>query len=387
MSDDLRVQRVDHPGGARSYLVLDIASGRVHERADRFLAGHGEGTQRTYAHHLVDHLRWLRATGHSEDRIGIEELGRYMALCGATRSGPLGTPWRATALSLAALGVRAACLKGYYLDVTTRESINPELRAAFSTRRLPTGRDRDRSTLGHLSTSLASNPLSHGAPPRRHPRMLPDGAAAAMLGAVLTARDRMIVTWLSDSGMRIGELCGLWFCDLHLRRDHPCGERRSPHVHVVKRINPNGAAAKRGHSAAIVDGVMTGGIVRRVSPAMIDAYHEYLAEDYHRVRAVAQTELVLVQLVGEQTGSGLSTHGARQMIERAGRRAGLGLVKPHAFRHTWATALTEATGGNTKAVADEGGWSSAQTVEQTYAHVAGDTALQAALEQVWGQPL
>jgi len=54
--------------------------------------------------------------------------------------------------------------------------------------------------LGHLSTSVASNPLSHGAPPRRHPRMLPDGTAAAMLTAVRTARDRMIVSWLSDSG-------------------------------------------------------------------------------------------------------------------------------------------------------------------------------------------
>jgi len=53
------------------------------------------------------------------------------------------------------------------------------------------------------------------------------------------------------------------------------------------------------------------------------------------------------------------------MIERAGRRAGLGLIKPHAFRHSWASALTEATGGNTKAVADEGGWMSAQTVETT----------------------
>jgi integrase len=135
--------------------------------------------------------------------------------------------------------------------------------------------------------------------------------------------------------MRIGELCGLWFCDLHLRKDHPCGERRSPHVHVVKRINPNGAAAKRAQPAAIVDGVVTGGIVRRVSPAMIDSYHEYLAEDYHRVRALAQTELVLVQLAGDRAGAGLSTHGARQMLARAGRRAGLGLVKPHAFRHTW----------------------------------------------------
>ncbi len=118
---------------------------------------------------------------------------------------------------------------------------------------------------------------------------------------------------------------------------------------------------------------------------MVASYHEYLAEDYHRIRALARTDLVLVQLVGERTGDALSTHGARQMIERAGRRAGLGLIKPHAFRHTWATALTEATGGNTKAVADEGGWTSARTVETTYAHLAGDPALEAALKKIWGE--
>ena len=90
-------------------------------------------------------------------------------------------------------------------------------------------------------------------------------------------------------------------------------------------------------------------------------------------------------MTGEHAGAGLSTHGARQMLERAGRRAGLGVVKPHAFRHSWATALTEATGGNTNAVADEGGWASAATVEDTYAHLAGDAGLETALERVWGQ--
>lgn len=213
--------------------------------------------------------------------------------------------------------------------------------------------------------------------------MLPDGTRAAMLEAVRTARDRMIVTWLADSGMRIGELCGLWFCDLHLRRNHPCGERQGPHVHIVKRRNPNHASAKTGSPAKVIDGVVTGGTVRRASLAMVDTYHEYLAEDYHRVRALAQTDLVLVHVAGRTAGQPLGTHGARQMIERAGRRAGLGVVKPHAFRHTWASALTEATGGNTKAVADEGGWSSARTVEETYAHLAGNPALEAALKKVW----
>lgn len=290
-------------------------------------------------------------------------------------------------LSDSAQGVRAACLKGYYLDVTARENVNAPLRAALSATRSVTARDRDRSVLGHLATSMTSNPLSRGAVARRHPRMLPDGTREAMLEAVGTARDRMIVTWLADSGMRIGELCGLWFCDLHLRSDHRCGERRAPHVHVVKRVNPNRAAAKRGFPAAVVDGVVTGGIVRRASPAMVTTYHEYLAEDYHRLRALAQTDLVLVQLGGERAGVPLSTHGALQMIERAGRRAGLGRIRPHAFRHSWATALAEATGGNIKAVADEGGWASSQTVEETYAHLAGTPTLEAALRQVWGEQL
>lgn len=384
-ADDLRVQLVNHRDGRRSYLVLDVATGTVHARADLFLAPFSEGTQRTYAYHLIDHLRWLAATGHVEVTIAIDDLRRYMALCGAEHSGPLGVAWRARPLGAAALAVRATCIKSYYLDVTTREDINRPLRAALSERRLANGRDRDRSVLGHLTTSVASNPLSPEASPRRHPRMLPDGTRDAMLDAVRTARDRMIVTWLSDSGMRIGELCGLSFCDMHLRCDHPCGERQGPHVHVVKRRNPNHASAKTGAAARIVDGVVTGGTVRRASPAMVDTYHEYLAEDYHGVRALAQSDLVLVHVAGPTAGQPLGTHGARQMIERAGRRAGLGLVKPHAFRHTWATALTEATGGNTKAVADEGGWSSSRTVEETYAHLAGDPVLQAALEKIWGQ--
>jgi integrase len=382
----LRVQPVNHRDGRRSYVVVDVAAGAVHRRADRFLATFSEGTQRTYAYHLVDHLRWLEAHGYSEDSVTVEDLKRYMALCGAQHAGPLGVPWRDVSLSDNALAVRAACLKGYYLDLTGREGINPTLRAALSATQLATGRDRDRSLLGHLARSLPANPLSRGVPPRRHPRMLPDGTTDVMLASVRTARDRMIVTWLSDSGMRIGELSGLWFCDLHLVRDHRCGQRKSPHVHVVKRSNPNRASAKKGFPATVIDGVVTGGIIRRASPAMISSFHEYLAEDYHRVRAAATTDLVLVQLAGERAGEPLSTHGVRQMLDRAGRRGGLGRVRPHAFRHTWATALTEATGGNTKAVADEGGWTSAQTVEDTYAHLAGDTALDAALQRVWERP-
>jgi hypothetical protein len=164
-TDDIRVQLVNHRGGQRSYLVLDAANGCVHNRADKFLSSFCEETQRTYAYHLVDHLRWLAVNGYREDSITIQDLMRYVALCGAQHFGPLGAPWRQSPLGESAQAVRATCLKGYYLDLTTPEGVNAELRTALSTRRLPNDSDRNRLLLGHLKLSTAANPLSHGAPP------------------------------------------------------------------------------------------------------------------------------------------------------------------------------------------------------------------------------
>ena len=104
---DLRVQLVKHRDGRRSYVVLDIFSGSVHPRADKFLSSFGEGTQRTYAYHLVDYLRWLAANGYREDSVYRPELLGYLALCGNQHYGPLGTPWRATPLGESAQALRA----------------------------------------------------------------------------------------------------------------------------------------------------------------------------------------------------------------------------------------------------------------------------------------
>jgi hypothetical protein len=46
LSDDLRVQVVRHGNGRRSFVVLDVATGSVHARAERFLAPFGEGIRK-----------------------------------------------------------------------------------------------------------------------------------------------------------------------------------------------------------------------------------------------------------------------------------------------------------------------------------------------------
>lgn len=93
----------------------------------------------------------------------------------------------------------------------------------------------------------------------------------------------MVVTWLSDTSLRVGGLTGLHLVDLHLRENAAWGECRSPHLHVCHRWgNPNRAAAKTKPDWRMTDGVITGGEINRVSPAMISSYFEYMTTGHGR---------------------------------------------------------------------------------------------------------
>jgi integrase len=361
---DLRVQRIDRRDGRRSWTIV-WPEGTVHEEADRFLRVHdGSGTQKTYAYYLVDHFRWLERECLALGAVQLRDLERYMGIVGADVRMPLGEPWRAgkRPYGRAALSTAAACLKGFYLFQSSL-GVNAGLGGVLGRTRLPARADRQRSFLGHVKTVMPANPLAPKGRYRRHPKMLPDGAREGLLAVVNSARDRLAVTWLADGGLRIGELCGLHLADLHLRQDAACGECRHPHVHVCHRPgNPNGAEAKTKHPWRAEGGTVAGGLVKRVSPAMVHAYFEYMTSEYP---GGAGHGMLLVQLHGPSAGQPWAPAGARRMLARAGNRAGLGLVKPHAFRHSFASAVLDAAGGNLVIARDAGGWASAATVDET----------------------
>jgi integrase len=74
------------------------------------------------------------------------------------------------------------------------------------------------------------------------------------------------------------------------------------------------------------------------------------------------------------------------MIARTGERARLGRVKPHAFRHSFATAVLDASGGNLVVTREAGGWASTATVDEVYAHAdVHDPVFDRALRTVWGE--
>ena len=225
---DLRVQRIERGDGGWSFTIV-WPDGAVHAEADGFLRGHeGSGTQRTYSYLLVDHLRWLDRECLALDGVTLRDLERYMGLVGAEVRMPLGEPWRAgkRPYGRSALSAAAACLKGFYLHQASL-GVNAGLGERLDRTRLPSRQDRRRAFLGHVKPVMPANPLAPRGPHRRHPKMLPDGARQQLLDAVNTARDRLVVTWLADGGLRIGELCGLHLADLHLREDAACGQCRA----------------------------------------------------------------------------------------------------------------------------------------------------------------
>jgi integrase len=298
----------------------------------------------------------------------------------------LGGPWRVgkRPYGRAALSITASCLKGFYLHEAAL-GVNSELGKSLNRTRLPSRLDRRRSFLGHTTASLPANPLAPHGPHRRHPKMLPDGARDKLLQVVNSARDRLVVTWLGDGGLRIGELCGLHLVDLHLREGAACGQCRSPHVHVCHRPNnPNGADAKTKHPLRIADGTVTGGLIKRASPAMIHTYFDYIMTEYPH--GATDHGMLLIQLYGDDTGQQWAPVAARRMLARAGIRAGVGAVKPHAFRHSFTSAVLDASQGNLLIARDAGGWASAVMVDEIYGHIdVHDPVFDTALRKVWGE--
>lgn len=382
---DLRVQQLERKDERRSWTIV-WPEGTIHREADLFLRTHdGSGTQRTYAYLLVDHLRWLERECLSLDAVRLRDLQRYMGIVGAEVFMPLGQPWRAgkRTYGRAALSTAAACLKGFYLHHASL-GVNTELGAALGKTRLPSRVDRRRAFLGHVKTAMPANPLAPQGPHRRHPKMLPDGAREKLLPVVNSARDRLVVSWLAHGGLRIGELCGIHLVDLHLRPDAACGQCRAPHVHICHRPgNPNRAEAKTKLAWRVEDGTITGGLIKRVSPAMVHTYFDYITTEYPRG---TRHGMLLVQLHGANSGQAWAPVAARRMLARAGTRAGLGTVRPHMFRHSFTSAVLDASGGNLLIARDAGGWASAAMVDEIYGHVdVHDPAFDAALRTVWGE--
>lgn len=366
--------------------------GSIHERALLALRGLSPGTERTYAYSLADHLDFLVVNDIKEEDVPqpyttedstLTVLLRYMAgLTGNSDFGVYGIDWRGNKKPV---GPEAAITSGtairrYYLKLAAEGIIDD----ANFVRELE-GRPVMTGPEGRV---VMSNPLTPsrgtGTPT---PRILPSETVQALFepGVLLTARDRMIMTWLVDDGIRVGGLCGLRFCDLHLKRNHRCGQRREPHIHIIPRDdNPNGSRQKDRRKPTIAkDGTILGGVIRLVSDEMISTYYEYMLDERFPIEALIDHEQVLVRLDTQGLGKPLTTDGVRAMLARACKRAGIEeRLTPHIFRHYAAAGYYAETDFNAQLVADEFGWASSKMVTERYGRGANEQAA-VAMRKAW----
>jgi integrase len=162
-----------------------------------------------------------------------------------------------------------------------------------------------------------------------------DAEIAALLGACLSARDRLIVLLMARAGLRRGEMCGLRRCDVHLMpgsRALGC-EVAGAHLHVVRRANPNGAWAKSRRQRAVPLGFV-----------VVQAFDAYESERL-AVPGAASSDFVLVRLFREPAGVPMPPGAVNDLVTAAVRRAGLARqVTPHQLRHAFGSNVADAGG-------------------------------------------
>ena len=297
----------------------------------RFGCDRAESTTRVYAGELAGFLAWCGRTGRSlED--GAGQLSRFVLLLRTTptarRGAGQGRPPGAARVNHVLAVVReffkhavvAGAVTGGVLaalyEVADDRNLPAELRpegGGLRYRARPRHRLRAERSTG--------------------PQAASEVEWEALLEVAGSWRDRFLLVLLKFTGLRTGEALGLRRSDLHFMSSSTelgC-QVAGPHVHVVRRENPNGAYAKSRDTRVVPVGVW-----------VLACYDRYVEERLGCPGADG-SDFVFVNLFHPPLGAPMTGSAVRQLFGRLGRRAGLARsVHPHMLRHSYGTEMAEA---------------------------------------------
>lgn len=317
------------PTGERYFTVLGSDDLRV-QAADEFLFQHlaqggAEGTTESYAGAIALFLTWCAAAG-----IGICDAARYLGRFSLWLRHFNGTD------QVLAAGPGGRAVRGPSRINTVLAAVREFHKHLVAGKALPT------DTLDALYRVVDDRDLPDAArgentglrfylrPRHRVPRAentvtgATEEEATALLRACRNARDRLIIALAVRVGMRRGEIAGLRLEDLHLTLGRRAGcQVEGPHLHVVKRTNPNRAAAKSRRSRELP-----------CDPLVVRLFDDWAAER-DDVPGAADCDFVLVTLSGPRTGCAIRPGLINEVFEALVQRAGLDRgIHPHMLRHS-----------------------------------------------------
>ena len=188
-----------------------------------------------------------------------------------------------------------------------------------------------------------------------------DDEVIRLLSAAGTARDRFLIIAMWRMGLRRGELVGMRREDVHFVADATrlgCGFK-GPHVHVIRRDNPNRAFAKSHHP--------------RVVPAdwiSVQAYDQYLTERT-RSACAERSDFLMVNLFRAPVGQPMRPSSLNETLARLSAKGGCDrTIRPHMLRHSFSTNTVAA--GATLDILKELLGHAWITSTEVYLHVSAD---------------
>jgi integrase/recombinase XerD len=295
--------------------------------------GRSANTVRAYAHHLQAFSKFLGEENRDWTTLTLTELAKFIAWLRRISSS------NGKSRSNTTINTILAAVGSFYeyqdrLGVETNISRSRRLGAKSPYKPFLHHIGRNRSLPRAVMQVRAT---------RRLPRVFSTQQVQALLNACARQRDRLLVSLLYESGMRVGQLLGLRHADI---RSYD-GE-----IDIIPRANSNGALAKSRSPYTV-----------HVSKELMELYADYLVHEYQETTH----DYVFVNLWSGRIGAPMTYSTVIDLFRKLSARAGVNAT-PHMFRHTHATDLLRA-GWDSAYVQRRLGHAQIQTTVNTYAHL------------------
>ena len=273
-------------------------------------------TVRAYASSLRLYFEHLSAVELDWEAVRLDDIGRFVAALRAPAEGVIVLDPGQSRRAASTINRHLAAVFGLY-DFHARRgvAVAGEL---IEWRR--GGRASYKPFLEHVggrSRRVAGRPVRLRTP-RRMPETLSLEQITELLAACEHLRDRLLLTLLVETGMRVGQALGLRHCDVVSRKNT---------IRIVPRDdNANGARAKCRSEAEVP-----------ISSPLVRLYSEYLFEEYGEL----DSDYVFVNLFAAPLGRPLSYSAVNGLVERLRSRTRIDF-NLHMLRHSAATGWIRA---------------------------------------------
>ena len=288
-------------------------------------AERSSNTVKTYLTAVASFLTWAETVGADWKSANVLDLTRYKRHLQESTS-RTGRPRSAATVSVAMTAIaeflRFCAAEGHVEAIVATRLVENRWISTAGRRGVGESGQFRWTRINALRVDVPESPL----------QTLSTSTVERMREAASTARDRLLLRILHETGTRIGEALGLRTEDVHFlpsSRSLGCAVGGA-HLHVVRRNdNPNEALAKSRRSRHVP-----------VAGRIVEDFRDYQHERYDRL-GEHQNAWLFVNYDGPEPGRPMTYSNVYKLVERLGRQAGV-KATPHMFRHSAATAWVEA---------------------------------------------